>query len=87
MAFIGAGFPSAPASVDCLVRLDFLVGSSSLVASFLLTSFGNGAVFSEFDDPESRDEVDRLLSGCFFWASALFDTVWNFISLPGVRFI
>ena len=81
-------FPSASASVDCLARPDFLVGASCLAASnvfFLLARFGDGAVFSEVDDPESPDDVDVSLSDCFFWVSAVVDSVWNFNPLVGVR--
>ena len=88
VAFIGAGFPSAPASVEFLDRPDSLVGSSSLVASgvfFLFTRFGDVAVISEVDEPESSDEDDLSLSVCLFMVSAVFDSVLNFSPLIGVR--
>ena len=72
-ALMGIGFPNAPARVDCLARPDFRVGCcfcfmlSSIF--FLFVVFGDSAVFSDVDDPESFDDNDvalssRLVSDC-----------------------
>ena len=43
-------------------------------------------MFSEFNDSVSPNEVDILLSDCFFLGLPLFDnSVWNFIPIVGVR--
>ena len=69
IAFIGTGFPSAPASTDWRLRPYFLVGVKIFADSgvfFLLARFGDGAVFSDVDDSESDDELDISLSNFRF---------------------
>ena len=64
IAFIGTGFPSAPASAELRARPDFLVGAKIFEVSgvlFLFTRFGEGEVFSEAGNPISPIEVDFLL--------------------------
>ena len=62
IVFIGTGFPSAPARVDCLTRPDFLLGCCCWWVTFsgvflLFTLFGYGSMFSDVDDHELLDEI------------------------------
>ena len=86
-AFMGIGFPNAPARVYCLTRFDLRVGCSLVGCCFCFASgvafwlirLGDGARFSDMDDPESvPDPGVAAPSFSCLW----FD--WNSIPRVGV---
>ena len=73
--FIDTDFPCTSASVDCLFCANFLVGSMIFSVAgvfFWFILFGDGAMFSDVEEPSSLDDVICSgVAGCLVARSSL----------------